>query len=40
MARDSAGTLWLYPGTNKASTSLFATRIKLGMGCNQYNALF
>ncbi|MER6161812.1 trypsin-like serine protease [Streptomyces sp. NPDC001868] len=40
IARDSGGTLWLYPGTNKASTSLFATRIKLGTGYNQYNALF
>ncbi|MGW1669613.1 trypsin-like serine protease [Streptomyces sp. NPDC002324] len=40
IARDSDGTLWLYPGTNKASTSLFATRVKLGTGYNQYNALF
>ncbi|MGW0712468.1 trypsin-like serine protease [Streptomyces sp. NPDC002643] len=40
IARDSGGTLWLYPGTNKASTSLFASRIKLGTGFNQYNALF
>ncbi|MGW0842190.1 trypsin-like serine protease [Streptomyces sp. NPDC002787] len=40
IARDSGGTLWLYPGTNKASTSLFAARIKLGTGYNQYNALF
>jgi secreted trypsin-like serine protease len=40
LARDSSGTLWLYPGTNKASTSLFAPRIKLGTGYNQYNALF
>ncbi|WP_226966855.1 S1 family peptidase [Streptomyces phaeolivaceus] len=40
IARDSGGTLWLYPGTNKASSSLFASRIKLGTGYNQYNALF
>lgn len=40
IARDSGGTLWLYPGTNKASTSLFASRISLGTGYNQYNALF
>ncbi|GHE31662.1 trypsin-like serine protease [Streptomyces capitiformicae] len=40
MARDSGGTLWLYPGTNKASTSLFGSRINLGTGYNQYNALF
>lgn len=40
LARDSAGTLWLYPGTNKASTSLFGSRVKLGTGYNQYNALF
>lgn len=40
ITRDSSGTLWLYPGTNKASTSLFAPRIKLGTGYNQYNALF
>ncbi|MEV0207210.1 trypsin-like serine protease [Streptomyces sp. NPDC050788] len=40
MARDSGGTLWLYPGTNKASSSLFGSRIKLGTGFNQYNLLF
>lgn len=40
MARDSGGTLWLYPGTNKASSSLFGTRISLGTGFNQYNLLW
>ncbi|MFD7813298.1 trypsin-like serine protease [Streptomyces sp. NPDC059785] len=40
MARDSGGTLWLYPGTNKASSSLFGNRISLGTGFNQYNLLF
>ncbi|WP_326729249.1 trypsin-like serine protease [Streptomyces phaeochromogenes] len=40
MARDSSGTLWLYRGTNKASTDLFATRTSLGTGFNQYNLLF
>ncbi|MFF3330214.1 trypsin-like serine protease [Streptomyces sp. NPDC002888] len=40
ITRDSGGTLWLYPGTNKASSALFASRIKLGTGFNQYNLLF
>ncbi|MGW3423577.1 trypsin-like serine protease [Streptomyces phaeochromogenes] len=40
MTRDSGGTLWLYRGTNKASTDLFATRTSLGTGFNQYNLLF
>ncbi|WP_328938009.1 trypsin-like serine protease [Streptomyces tauricus] len=40
MTRDSAGKLWLYRGTNKASTDLFATRTSLGTGFNQYNLLF
>ncbi|MCF1511215.1 trypsin-like serine protease [Streptomyces glomeratus] len=40
ITRDSGGTLWLYPGTNKASSSLFGSRIKLGTGYNQYNLLF
>ncbi|WP_037678745.1 trypsin-like serine protease [Streptomyces griseus] len=40
ITRDASGNLWLYPGTNKASTSLFASRIKLGTGFNQYNLLF
>ncbi|MCX4559754.1 trypsin-like serine protease [Streptomyces phaeochromogenes] len=40
MARDSGGTLWLYRGTNKASSDLFATRTSLGTGFNQYNLLF
>ena len=40
MTRDSGGTLWLYRGTNEASTDLFATRTSLGTGFNQYNLLF
>jgi hypothetical protein len=32
--------LWLCPGTNKASSSLFGSRIALGSGFNQYNLLF
>jgi secreted trypsin-like serine protease len=40
LARDSGGTLWLYPGTGKASSSLFGTRKSLGTGFNQYNLLF
>ncbi|MGY0024976.1 trypsin-like serine protease [Streptomyces sp. cg35] len=40
MARDSGGTLWLYAGTNKASSDLFASRRSLGTGFNQYNLLF
>jgi hypothetical protein len=40
ITRDSAGKLWLYPGTNKASSSLFGSRIGLGSGFNQYNLLF
>ncbi|WP_369260415.1 trypsin-like serine protease [Streptomyces sp. R35] len=40
VTRDSGGTLWLYPGTNKASSSLFGSRKSLGTGFNQYNLLF
>ncbi|GAA5008404.1 trypsin-like serine protease [Streptomyces siamensis] len=40
VTRDSGGKLWLYPGTNKASSSLFGSRIGLGSGFNQYNLLF
>ncbi|MFJ5268008.1 trypsin-like serine protease [Streptomyces sp. NPDC088358] len=40
ITRDSAGKLWLYPGTNKASSSLFGSRVGLGSGFNQYNLLF
>ncbi|GGN60426.1 hypothetical protein GCM10011579_025540 [Streptomyces albiflavescens] len=40
ITRDSGGTLWLYPGTNKASSSLFGSRKSLGTGFNQYNLLF
>ncbi|WP_329526795.1 trypsin-like serine protease [Streptomyces sp. NBC_01462] len=40
ITRDSAGKLWLYPGTNKASSSLFGSPVSLGSGFNQYNLLF
>ncbi|MFJ5534617.1 trypsin-like serine protease [Streptomyces sp. NPDC093261] len=40
ITRDSGGTLWLYPGTDKASSDLFGSRIRLGTGYNQYNLLF
>ncbi|TLS43036.1 trypsin-like serine protease, partial [Streptomyces montanus] len=40
LARSSDGTLWLYRGTGKASTDLFASRVSLGTGFNQYNLLF
>ncbi|MGW6357446.1 trypsin-like serine protease [Streptomyces sp. NPDC055092] len=40
MARDSGGTLWLYPGTNKASSDVFGARKSLGTGFNQYNLIF
>ncbi|MFF2847092.1 trypsin-like serine protease [Streptomyces sp. NPDC058001] len=40
LARTSTGTLYLYPGTGKASTALFGARKSLGTGFNQYNALF
>ncbi|MGW9022838.1 trypsin-like serine protease [Streptomyces sp. NPDC055722] len=40
ITRDSSGTLWLYRGTNKASTGLLGARIKLGTGFNGYNLLF
>ncbi|MFD5119226.1 trypsin-like serine protease [Streptomyces sp. NPDC058385] len=40
MARDSGGTLWLYPGTNKASADVFGARKSLGTGFNQYNLMF
>jgi hypothetical protein len=40
ITRDSGGTLWLYPGTNKASSDLFGSRKSLGTGFNQYNLLF
>ncbi|MFJ4834881.1 trypsin-like serine protease [Streptomyces sp. NPDC088747] len=40
IARDSAGTLWLYRGTNKVSTAIFGARISLGSGYNRYDLLF
>jgi hypothetical protein len=40
LARTSGGTLYLYPGTGKASTDIFGARRSLGTGFNQYNLLF
>ncbi|MFJ6572937.1 trypsin-like serine protease [Streptomyces sp. NPDC091292] len=37
VARTPGGTLYLYPGTGKASGEIFATRIKIGTGYQQYN---
>ncbi|MGX1881281.1 trypsin-like serine protease [Streptomyces sp. NPDC055287] len=37
MARTPGGTMYLYPGTGKASSEIFATRIKIGTGWQQYN---
>ncbi|MEW1906604.1 VCBS repeat-containing protein [Streptomyces sp. NPDC086147] len=39
VARDKAGTLWLYKGTGNA-TAPFATRTPVGGGWNTYNQLF
>jgi sugar lactone lactonase YvrE len=38
VARDSAGTLWMYSGTGKA-TAPFTARARVGGGWNTYNAL-
>ncbi|MFG2295847.1 FG-GAP repeat domain-containing protein [Streptomyces sp. NPDC048603] len=38
VARDTAGTLWLYPGTGNASAA-FGGRVKVGGGWNIYNSL-
>ncbi|MFE4368664.1 trypsin-like serine protease [Streptomyces sp. NPDC056835] len=40
MARDSNGTLWLYPGTGKANVDIFGSRKWLADGYNKYNLLF
>lgn len=37
LARTPGGTLYLYPGTGKASSEIFATRVKIGTGWQQYN---
>lgn len=37
MARTPAGTLYLYKGTGKASTAIFATRVSLGTTFKQYD---
>jgi hypothetical protein len=42
MARDSGGTLWLYPGTGsggRGGVPAFGTRIRVGAGWNVMNAL-
>ncbi|MFG2435232.1 trypsin-like serine protease [Streptomyces sp. NPDC048508] len=37
LARSSGGTLYLYPGTGKATSEIFATRVSLGTGFDQYD---
>ncbi|MEU0393160.1 trypsin-like serine protease [Streptomyces sp. NPDC006208] len=37
VARTPGGTLYLYPGTGKASGEIFATRVSIGGGYQQYN---
>lgn len=37
VARDSSGVLWLYKGTGKATNEIWASRIRVGSGWNQYN---
>ncbi|AVH56465.1 MULTISPECIES: trypsin-like serine protease [Streptomyces] len=37
MARTPGGTLYLYPGTGKATSEIFATRISVGTGHQQYD---
>ncbi|MGW3496121.1 trypsin-like serine protease [Streptomyces sp. NPDC001020] len=37
LARSPAGNLYLYPGTGKASSAIFATPVKIGSGYNSYD---
>lgn len=37
LARTSGGTLYLYPGTGKATSEIFATRVSVGTGFDQYD---
>lgn len=37
LARTSGGTLYLYPGTGKATSEIFATRISVGTGFQEYD---
>jgi hypothetical protein len=37
LARDSGGVLWLFKGTGKVSSQIFATGVRIGSGWNQYN---
>lgn len=39
VARDSSGTLWLYPGTGNAAAP-FGARVEIGTGWSGYNILF
>ncbi|KPH96731.1 Trypsin [Actinobacteria bacterium OK074] len=39
LARTTDGTLWLYKGTGKASSAIFATRVKIGTNFAQYDIL-
>lgn len=37
LARTPAGALYLYPGTGKATSEIFATRITIGTDLKQYD---
>jgi hypothetical protein len=37
LARTPAGTLYLYPGTGKATSEIFATAVKIGTDFKQYD---
>ncbi|MGW7522851.1 trypsin-like serine protease [Streptomyces sp. NPDC054783] len=37
LARNTGGTLYLYPGTGKATSEIFATRISVGTGFQAYD---
>ncbi|MFJ2648627.1 trypsin-like serine protease [Streptomyces sp. NPDC087420] len=37
LARDTGGVLWLYKGTGKATSGIWADRVKIGTGWSQYN---
>ena len=37
LARTAGGTLYLYPGTGKATSEIFATRISVGTGFQEYD---
>ncbi|MFE9255752.1 FG-GAP repeat domain-containing protein [Streptomyces sp. NPDC006879] len=37
LARDSAGVLWLFPGTDRTSAPFFGRRVKIGTGWKKYD---